>query len=63
MNVYTGIVSLAVAILLIWVGRPNKGGIHPKFLRFAAAPVLYPPIVLVFFVFGVTAIAAGLLGK
>ena len=30
---HTGIVMLAVAFLLIWVGRPNKSGIHRKFWR------------------------------
>ena len=25
---HTGIVMLAVAFLLIWVGRPSKSGIH-----------------------------------
>ena len=29
-NLYTGIVMLAVALLLIWVGRPNKAGVHRK---------------------------------
>ncbi len=36
MNLYTGIAMLAVALLLIWVGRPDKAGVHPSFLRFHA---------------------------
>jgi hypothetical protein len=30
---HTGIVMLAVAFLLIWVGRPSKSGIHRKILE------------------------------
>jgi hypothetical protein len=56
MNLYTGIATLAVAFLLIWVGLPNKSGIHRKFLRFNAALVLYPPIILSGIAFGVAAI-------
>jgi hypothetical protein len=63
MNLYTGMVMLAAAFLLIWVGRPNKAGIHRKFLRFNAALVLYPPLVLVCFAFGVAAIISGWPGK
>ena len=29
MNLWSGIAMLAVALLLIWAGRPNKGG-HPS---------------------------------
>ncbi len=63
MNVYTGIAMLAVALVLVWAGRPDRSGVHPRFLRFHAAPVLYPPVILVFFTFGVAAILSGLLAK
>ena len=63
MNLYTGIASLVVALALIWAGRPNKSGVHPKYLRFDAALVLYPPLILVFFAFGIGGIILGLLGK
>ena len=58
MNVFSGIVMLAVAFLLICVGRPNKSGIHRKFLRFNAALVLYPPLILSCFAFGVAALVS-----
>ena len=54
---------LVIAFLLIWAGRPNKGGESPSFLRFHAALVLYPPLILVFITFGVAAIASNLLAK
>jgi hypothetical protein len=63
MNLYTGIGMLVVALLLIWVGLPDRSGVHPKFLRFQAALVLYPPVILVFFALGVAAIISGLLAK
>lgn len=58
MNLYAGILVLAVALLLIWLGRPNEAGIHRKFLRFDAALVLYPPLVLACFAFGVVTIVS-----
>ena len=56
MNLYTGIAMLTVAVILIWVGRPSKAGVHPKFLRFNAALVLYPPIIVALLALGVAAI-------
>ena len=63
MNVWTGTAMLVIAFLLIWAGRPNKGGESPSFLRFHAAMVLYPPLILVFLTFGVAAILSSLLAK
>jgi hypothetical protein len=54
---------LVIAFLLIWAGRPNRGGESPSFLRFHAAMVLYPPVILVFLALGVAAIASSLLAK
>jgi hypothetical protein len=61
MNIYTGMAMVAVALLLIWAGRPSKAGVHPRFLRFDAALVLYPPIILAFLALGVAAIVSSLL--
>ncbi|MFH1345317.1 MAG: hypothetical protein ABIL01_29540 [Pseudomonadota bacterium] len=63
MNLYAGISMLAVALLLIWAGRPNKAGIHPRFLRFNAALVLYPPLVLACFALGIATIVSTWPGK
>ena len=63
MNVWTGTAMLVIGVLLIWAGRPNKGGESPSFLRFQAALVLYPPLILVFVAFGVAEIASGLAAK
>ena len=63
MNFYTGIFVLAVAFLLVWFGRPNGVGNHRKFLRFNAALVLYPPLILSCFAFGIAAIISSWPGK
>ena len=41
MNMWTGLAALLVGLFLIWIGRPDRNGIHPRFLRFEAALVLY----------------------
>lgn len=60
MNASAGIAMLAIAAVLIYFGRPNGNGVHPKFLRFDAALVLYPPIILVFIGLGTAALISGL---
>ena len=60
-DIVIGVVLLAIAIGLIFIGRPNRAGVHPRFLQFDAALVLYPPVVLVFFAGGVAEFIAGLL--
>ena len=57
-----GIVLLAIGIGLLFIGRPNKAGVHPRFLQFEASMVLYPPLVLVFLAGGAAALIAGILG-
>lgn len=63
MNILIGAVMLAAAATLILVGRPNRAGEHPRFLRFEAALVLYPPIVLSFIALGAVALISGLLSR
>ena len=57
-----GLTLIGIAIFLIVIGRPNKAGVQPRFLRFEASLVLYPPIIMVFFAFGAAAVVAALLG-
>lgn len=63
MNMVTGIAALLIGLLLIWKGRPDRSGVHPRFLQFEAALVLFPPVVLVFLAFGTVTIVSELLGK
>ena len=56
-----GAILLAVAAVLIFIGLPNKSGVSPRFLRFEAAMVLYPPVVMVFVAGGVAELVTGLL--
>ena len=60
MNLWTGAAMLGAAFLLIWVGRPNKAGVHPRFLRFDAALVLYPPVIVAFTAMGAAAVISSI---
>jgi hypothetical protein len=60
-DVLIGIVLLAIAVGLIFIGRPNKAGVHPRFLQFDTALVLFPPVVIVFVAGGFAELIAGLL--
>ncbi len=57
-----GGVLLAIAVGLVFIGRPNKAGESPRFLRFEASLVLYTPVVMIFAAFGVATILGALLG-
>ena len=57
-----GVILLAVAGALIFVGLPNKTGQRPRFLRFDASPVLFPPVVLALLAGGFVELIAGILG-
>jgi hypothetical protein len=46
-----GVVLFAVGVLLIFIGMP-KHGVTQRFLRFDAALVLYPALVITFLAFG-----------
>lgn len=59
MNLWTGIAMLGIAAGLIFIGRP-KAGVHPRFLRFDAALVIYPPIILAFAAMGAAAVIGSL---
>ena len=60
MNLWTGTAMLVTALVLLLVGRPDKAGVHPRFLRFNAAMVLYPPIILVLLAVGVAAVLSSI---
>jgi len=60
-DILIGVALLAIAAGLIFIGRPDRAGVHTRFLQFDAALVLYPPVVLVFFAGGVVELIAGLL--
>lgn len=62
MGLTVGIALVALAIFLVFIGRPNRAGQHPRFLRFEPALVLYPPVVMVFGVMGASEIISVLLG-
>lgn len=51
-DISLGLVLFAIGVLLIFIGMP-KNGVTPRYLRFEAALVIYPAVVLTFLVFGV----------
>ncbi|MCK1406149.1 hypothetical protein [Bradyrhizobium sp. 76] len=63
MNILIGAAMLAVAGILIFIGLPNRIGEQPKFLRFEAALVLYPPMILSFIGLGAAALISGMLTR
>jgi hypothetical protein len=60
MNVWAGIAMLVVAGVLIWLGRPDRNGVHMRFLRFDAAQVLFPPVILALSAMGAAAVISSI---
>ena len=48
-----GIGALVVSFALVWFGMPNKAAENPRFLRLGFMQMIYPAVVLLFFVAGV----------
>jgi hypothetical protein len=48
-----GLAMVVPAAGLVYLGRPDRKGRHPRLLQFGAALVPYPPVVLVVLAFGV----------
>jgi len=51
-GIVTGVALLAIAAVLIVTALPDKAGESPRHLRFQAAMMIYPPIVMAFLVGG-----------
>ena len=60
-DILIGVAMLIIAAALLFIGLPNKAGVSPRFLRFDASLVLYPPLVLVFIAGGFAELIAGFL--
>ena len=56
-----GTVSLVIAAVLIFIGLPDKNGVSPRFLRFEAAVIVYPSLVMIFLVGGAAELIAAFL--
>jgi hypothetical protein len=48
-----GIGALVVGLAMIWFGMPNKAAESPRLLRSGFMQMIYPAVVLTFFVTGV----------
>jgi hypothetical protein len=60
-DILIGVALLMIAGGLIFIGLPNKAGVSPRFLRFDASVVLYPPLILVFVAGGFAELIVGFL--
>jgi len=56
-----GTVSLVIAAVLIFIGLPDKNGVSPRFLRFEAAVIVYPSLIMIFLVGGAAELISALL--
>jgi hypothetical protein len=61
-HLVVGVVLVLLAVGLVFIGRPNRAGQHPRFLQFEASLVLYPPVVLALVAMGMAEIIAALAG-
>jgi|GEM_PF-1274054 len=60
-ELWIGVVLLVIAAGLIFIGLPDKDGVSPRFLRFEAAVIVYPPFIMIFLVGGVAELIAAFL--
>lgn len=52
-EIVIAICAFAVGIVMIWLGRPNKAGENPAFLRIGFMQMIYPAAVLTVLVLGI----------
>jgi hypothetical protein len=52
-DIVIAIVAFAVGIAMIWLGKPNKAGENPAFLRISFMQMIYPAAVLTVLVIGI----------
>ena len=59
-DILVSVASFAIAAGLLFFGMPDRGGVSPRFLRFDAAPIIYPPLILVFLAVGAANLVASI---
>ena len=59
-EILTSVLSFALAAGLLFIGMPDRSGASPRFLQFAAAPVIYPPIILALLAIGLANLIASI---
>ena len=62
-NVGIGLGFMAIGMVLLVLGMPDKSGNPRRFLRFHSAVVLYPPFVLIFLAVGASMLIFSIIGK
>lgn len=58
-----GVVLIAIGAVLLFIGLPDRSGQSPRFFRFEASLVLYPPLIMVFFALGAMQLVMALVGR
>ena len=61
-HLLVGLLLVAIAGVLLFLGLPDKSGKNRAFLQFESSLVLYPPVILVFFAMGMAEVISALLG-
>jgi hypothetical protein len=51
-----GIAGIIIGVALVWYGMPDRKGQRPRFLQGETMEMIYPVIVLAFFVIGGTSV-------
>jgi hypothetical protein len=59
-GILLSVALFGIAAGLLFVGMPDRSGASPRFLRFAAAPVIYPPIILALLAIGLANLIASI---
>ena len=59
-GILVGVASIAVAVVLLWIGMPDKSGITPRFLRFEIAALIYPAFILAIFAIGAASLVSAI---
>jgi hypothetical protein len=54
MKIVAGIFLLFVFVAMLWIGKPRKGGVQPRFMQVWIVGILYAMVALVIFVIGVS---------
>jgi len=53
LDLLIGVASLVAGAALLFIGLPDRSGTSPRFLQFEASLVLYPPLIMICFAWGI----------
>lgn len=59
---FIGGIMVVIGVILVGIALPDKAGQSPRFLRFEAALVLYPGLVMIFLALGAADVVVAFTG-